>query len=564
MSTIRNLGPEIDAMRLGVNWNTEDLDRPQILIDSTQGDSHPGSNTLYTRTDEIKNGIVYQQGKPLEFFVTDICDGIAQGHEGMNYSLVSREVIAAMVEIHARVNPIDGMVLVSSCDKAIPGHLMVAARLNIPTLHVPGGVMLTGPYGLTGEQIGTFDTLYKKNQITMETFQEKKKHSCPTSGACQYLGTAGTMQSMSEALGMALPHSALVPSYMKVSRDLARNAGYQIVSLAKQKIKARDILTYEAFYNAIAVHAAIGGSTNALLHLPAIAHEAGIEIKPSLFDEINRKIPYLANVRPSGKYSTEYLWFAGGIPAVMKEIKDFLYLDVMTCTGKTLRQNLEEVDTDEYLGYLANYKMTKNDLIRTAGQAEKTGSIAILSGNIAKDGAVVKYAAVSEKMFKHTGPARVFDREVDARDAINTGAIKPGDVVIVRFAGPKGSGMPEMFYTTEAIAAQEELISTTALVTDGRFSGASRGPVIGHVSPEAAQGGEIGLVQEGDLVEIDITARSLNVVGIQGEKKAPGEVKEEFLRRKAAAKPQKETQDMGILRIYKKLATSAMDGGYMG
>lgn len=568
---LRSIGPEIDAMRQGMDWHVSDLDRVQILVESTQGSSHPGSFGLNQLVAEVEKGIMYGQGKPASFTVTDICDGIAQGHEGMNYSLVSREIIAGMVEIHAKANPIDGIVLLSACDKAIPAHLMAAARLNIPAIHVPAGVMISGPDNFTSEQIGTYGMLHCKGEVSDDYFSRLKTHACPTCGACQFMGTAGTMQVMAEALGLALPGSAVIPSVLKVSKDLAREAGRQIIRLVEKGITSRDILTYEAFYNAIVIHAAISGSTNGLLHLPAIAREAGVYIDPELFDQVNRKVPFIVNTRPAGKYPTEYFWYAGGVPGVMLALKDYLYLDVLTCTGKTLGENLAEIESSSWFitnnGYLNKYGLKPEEIIYPVDKPiKKEGAIAILKGNLAPDGAVIKHSAVDPQMHIHVGPAKVFSDELTARQAILSGQIKPNDVVVVRYAGPKGSGMPEMFYTTEAICSNPELIATTALITDGRFSGATRGPAIGHVSPEAVEGGPIALIEDGDLIKIDIPARQLNIIGVKGKLKEDKEIERILAERKQKWLEEnntKITSESGILGIYKKLATSAMWGGYM-
>lgn len=565
---LRKIGPEIDALRQGMDWHISDLDRTQILIESTQGSSHPGSYKLGELVEEVEKGVMYEQGKPAKFTVTDICDGIAQGHEGMNYSLVSREFIAGMVEIHAKANPVDGLVLLSACDKAIPAHLIAAARLNIPTIHVPGGVMLTGPDGLTLEQIGTYAVQNYRGEITDEQFCGLKATSCPSCGACQFMGTAGTMQVMAEALGLALPGTAVAPLALKTIKDFARDAGRKIVELVKQGVTSRQILTYEAFYNAVVVHAAVSGSTNALLHLPAIAQEIGIDLKPELFDEVNRKVPFLVDTRPAGKYATEYFWYAGGVPALMLKLKDFLNLDVLTCTGKTLGENLQIMENSGWItvnnGYLNKFGLKPEQIIYPLNNPlQKNGSIAILKGNLAPEGSVVKHSAIAPEMHVHTGPAKVFGNELSAREAVLSGEIKPGDVVVVRYAGPKGSGMPEMFYTTEALASDPALISTTAIITDGRFSGATRGPAVGHVSPEAAEGGPLALVEDGDLIEINIPERSINIVGSQGEKQEPEKIKEIIAHRWQNWQKPAEKKETGILGIYKKLATSAMAGGYM-
>ncbi|WP_204988410.1 dihydroxy-acid dehydratase [Sporohalobacter salinus] len=565
---LRKVGVEIDPLRLAAGWDREDLSKPQILIDSTYGDSHPGSFHLDRVVDGIAKGVDAIGAKPAKFTVTDICDGIAQGHDGMNYSLVSREMITNMVEIHALAHPYDGIMLTSSCDKAIPAHLMAAARVDIPMIHVPGGTMSPGREGLTLEKIGTYAAQLERGEITEEEFTEYQNEACPNCGSCQFMGTANTMQVIAEALGLALPGSALAPTQDEILIDFAERAGKQISNLIEADIRPSDILTKKAFENAITLHAAVAGSTNALLHIPAIAYEADIEIDPELFDEIHSQTPYLTNIIPSGEHACEALWYAGGVPAVMEEIKDLLHLDQMTVTGKTLRENLKELKDNGFfekcrMELEKNYNIKRKEILKTKEDPiSKQGAVAVLKGNLAPEGAVVKHSAVAEEMHQHIGPARVFDCEEEAKAAIINKDIKPGDVIFIRYEGPKGTGMPEMFYTTEALASDPELVSTTALITDGRYSGATRGPAIGHVSPEAAEGGPIALVEDGDLIEINIPERKLQIIEVQGNKKGQ-EISEVLAnRRKEWSKPALGAQK-GVLAQYSKLATSPMQGGYM-
>ncbi|MBM7556869.1 dihydroxy-acid dehydratase [Halanaerobacter jeridensis] len=566
---LRKVGVEIDPLRMGAGWDREDLSKPQILVDSTYGESHPGSFHLDRVVDEIAHGVENVGARPAQFTVTDICDGIAQGHDGMNYSLVSRETIANMVEIHALGHPYDGVIFSSSCDKAIPAHLMAAARVDMPTIHVPGGTMSPGEDGLTLEQIGTYAAKLERGEITEEEFQEYQREACPNCGSCQFMGTANTMQVVSEALGLALPGSALAPTKDEVLDNLAKRAGEGILNLVEEDIRPSDILTKKSFENAIMLHAAIAGSTNVLLHIPAIAYEAGIEIEAELFDEIHNRTPYLANVIPSGEHACEALWYAGGVPALMEEIKDLLHLDQMTVTGKTIGENLEELRKKGFIEncrskFKENYSVEIRDVLKSReNPISEAGAVAILKGNLAPEGAVVKHSAVAQEMHDHVGPARVFDCEENARDAIMNQDIEPGDVIFIRYEGPKGTGMPEMFYTTEAIASDPELVSTTALITDGRYSGATRGPAIGHVSPEAANGGPIALVKEGDLIKINIPERKLEIVGINGKKKSADEIKEVLETRKEEWKKPDVGAEKGVLSQYAKLATSPMKGGYM-
>jgi dihydroxy-acid dehydratase len=519
-------------------------------------------------TNQVSIGVYEKGGRPGQFHVTDICDGCAQGHDGMNFVLASREVIADMVEIHSSFVSWDGMVLISSCDKSIPAHLKAAARKDIPTIFVPGGSMRPAPDMSTSIKAGDISLREKKKDaITAEEVRNFKLTGCPSVGACQFLGTASTMQCMAEALGLALPGSALIPATMRDITAMARKAGRQIMNLVKAKITTKDILTPEAFYNAIVVHAAIGGSTNVMLHLPAIAHELGIELKPELFDEINHKIPHIGNIYPSGEYPTEAFWFAGGIPMVQWLLKDYLYLDVLTVTGKTLKENLEDIKKDGFFqrieGYLRNYGLKREQLIKPVETTKEMGSIAVLKGNLAPEGAVIKYAAVSENMIYHVGAARVFNSEEECHKAIIEDKINPGEILIIRYEGPRGSGMPEMLMTTEAIVCDSRLNGSTVLLTDGRFSGATRGPCVGHISPEAATGGPIALVEDGDLIELDIKERKLNIVGIKEKICTSEDVEKILAERKANWIPYKIEKRKGVFGRYTKYAVSAMKGAYL-
>ena len=563
----RNLWSQVDALRMGMNWSEEDTKKPHILVDDVFGESHPGSFHLDTLSEQACIGVYEAGGRPAKHHVTDICDGWGQGHDGMNYILASREIIADMVEIHASVIPWDGMILISSCDKAVPAHMKVAARMDMPTIHIPGGSMRPGPDLGTSGLAGPLSARQKKGDCSDAEMRNYKLTGCPSCGACQFMGTASTMQCMSEALGMALPGNALMPATHSDIRRIARLAGRQIMRLAEKGITSSKILTMDAFENAIKVHAAIGGSTNILIHFPAIAHELGLNVNAEMFDEASRQIPYLTNIAPSGRYVTEMLWFAGGIPMVQWQIKDFLNLDVMTVTGNSLGDNLEQLQQEGFFdrchGYLKSYGIPVEEIIRPVTKAGKKGSIAVLKGNIAPEGAVIKYSAVIPSMHQHIGPAAVFDREEDAQTAIIGGKIKPGDIVFIRYEGPKGSGMPEMYMTTDAIVFDEVLNGTVAIVTDGRFSGATRGPCVGHVSPEAVEGGPIALVENGDLVELDIPARQLNIVGVAGEKKTPEEITAIMAERKANWKLPDRKPKKGLLKRYTDSAVSAMAGAYM-
>lgn len=565
---VRKIAPEMDPLRMGMGWKVEDLSKPQIIIESTFGDSHPGSAHLFEFCNEAVEGVKEEGGKAARYFATDICDGMAQGHDGINYSLPSRDMIANMIEIHANATPFDGGVFIASCDKAVPAHLMGIGRINIPAIVVTGGVMEAGPDLLTLEQIGAYSAMYQRGEITEKKLTYYKHHACPSCGACSFMGTASTMQIMAEALGLMLPGSALMPATCKDLKDIAKQAGKQAVKLAKMGLKARDIVTMNSFENAIMVHAAISGSTNSLLHLPAIAHEFGLKIDEQTFDTIHKKASYLLDIRPTGKWPAEYFYYAGGVPAIMEEIKENLHLDAMTVTGKTLGENLEDLKANGFYEkcdeYMSKVGLKRTDVIRPIDNPIGTnGTIAILKGNLAPDGAVVKHSAVPKQMHKAILKARPFDCEEDAIDAIIKKKIKPGDAVIIRYEGPKGSGMPEMFYTTEAISSDEELNASIALLTDGRFSGASKGPAIGHISPEAAEGGPIALVEENDLIEIDIPKRILRIIGIDGKEYSEEEIEKILNERKQNWSPKEERYKSGVIKIFSQHAVSPMKGGYM-
>ncbi len=565
---IREIAAEMDSLKMGAGWKSEDLAKAQIMVQTSWGDSHPGSVHLGKLAEEIKYGVAEKGGKPAQYTITDICDGIAQGHDGMNYSLVSRELIAGAIEAQINAAPFDGAVFSASCDKAIPAHLMAIARKNIPSIFVPGGVMKAGPDNLTLEQIGTYYAKFLRNEISKEKYDYYKANACPGCGACQFMGTAATMQVLSEALGMALPGSALMPADNNGLYEMAKEAGKQILRLVETNLTPNKIMTSGAFKNAIMVHAAISGSTNALLHLPAIAHELGIVLEADLFDEIHREIPYIVNVRPSGSLPAEYFWYAGGTAAVMEQIKAYLDLDVITVTGKTLGDNLEELKTNDYYRmcdrYLKAGGIRREQVIADFDTPiKKHGAVAILKGNLAPEGAVVKHSTVVEKMHQVVCTAKPFNSEEEAYNAVIEKRIKPGDAVFIRYEGPKGSGMPEMFYTTEAIVSDPELASTVALITDGRFSGASKGPAIGHVSPEAFEEGPIALVEVGDLIKIDIPRRTLDIIGVKGERKTPREIEQILNERSKKYIMPEIKKKRGILKIYSKLAVSAFKGAYM-
>ena len=572
---MRKLAPEMDPLRIGTGWKKEDLEKPQIMVESTYGDSHPGSGHLNLLVEEVRKGVAEAGGFGARYFCTDICDGESQGTDGINYSLASREMIANMIEIHANATPFDGGVYLSSCDKGMPGNLIGLARVDIPAVVVPGGTMNAGPEMLTLEQLGMYSAKFERGEIDEEKLDWAKCNACPSCGACSFIGTASTMQIMAEALGLALPGSALMPATSPDLLAYAQEAGSQAVKLAQMEhMRPSDLVTKESFENAILVHAAISGSTNCLLHIPAIAHEFGIEITGDTFDRLHRNARYLLDVRPAGRWPAECFYYAGGVPAIMEEIKDHLHLDVMTVTGKTVGENLAELRENGFYekcsGWLAKFNerygtsITKEDIIRPYDKAIGTdGSIAVLRGNLAPEGAVIKHTACPKEMFHAVLRARPFDSEEECLDAVLKHKVQKGDAVFIRYEGPKGSGMPEMFYTSEAISSDKELGKSIALITDGRFSGASTGPVIGHCSPEAVDGGPIALVEEGDLIEIDVKERKLNIIGIAGERKSMEEIDAILKERRQNWKPREPKYKKGVLRLFSLHAASPMKGAYL-
>ena len=572
---MRKLAPELDPLRIGTGWKKEDLSKPQVMVESTYGDSHPGSGHLNILVEEVRKGVAEAGGFGARYFCTDICDGESQGTDGINYSLASREMIANMIEIHANATPFDAGVYLSSCDKGVPGNLMGLARVDIPSVVVPGGTMNAGPEMLTLEQLGMYSAKYERGEIDESKLDWAKCNACPSCGACSFIGTASTMQIMAEALGLALPGSALMPATSPDLLAYAREAGKRAAWMAgEEDMRPSKIVTMDSFENAIYVHAAISGSTNCMLHLPAIAHEFGIEITGDTFDRIHRGAKYLLDVRPAGRWPAECFYYAGGVPAIMEEIKEHLHLDVMTVTGKTLGENLEELKAngfyekcDKWLQeFNQRYQVnvTREDIIRPYDKAiGADGSIAVLKGNLAPEGAVIKHTACPKEMFKSVLRARPFDSEEECLDAVLKHKVQKGDAVFIRYEGPKGSGMPEMFYTSEAISSDKELGKSIALITDGRFSGASTGPVIGHCSPEAVDGGPIALVEEGDLIEIDVMERKLNIIGVAGERKTPEEIDEILKERRKNWKPREMKYKKGVLRMFSQHATSPMKGAYL-
>ena len=587
---VRTLAPENDPLKMGMGWKVDDLAKPQIMVESTFGDSHPGSAHLDQFVKEAVQAVNDNGGKAARYFATDMCDGIAQGHDGINYSLPHRDAIVNLVEAQANASVYDGGVFIASCDKSVPAMLMSIGRLkDMSAIVVTGGVMeahtLPKEYVvsdpacainelLTLEQIGKFDAWEKTGVIPNSQLDYYKHNACPSCGACSFMGTASTMQIMAEALGLMLPGTALMPATAPELKQAAYDAGKQLMELVRKGITAKDIVTKKSFENAIMVHAAISGSTNATMHLPAIAHEFGFEIDADTFDRMHRGAHYLLNIRPSGDWPAQYFYYAGGVPRVMEEIKSMLHLDVMTVTGKTLGENLEDLKKNGFYEHCdeilqektkgLGIQVTREDIIHSFDNAKGTdGSIAILKGNLAPEGCVIKHTACPKNMFHATLRAKPYDSEEECIAAVLHKEVKPGDAIFIRYEGPRGSGMPEMFYTGEAICADPALASSVALITDGRFSGASRGPVIGHVSPEAAVGGPIALVEENDLIRIDVPNRQLAIVGVNGEEKTPEEMEQILAERRAKWQSKAPKYTKGLLKLYSQHAVSPMKGAYM-
>jgi dihydroxy-acid dehydratase len=563
---LRLVNHQGDALRLGMNWTEDDLGKPQVLVDSAYGMGHPGTFHFRELVEEVSNGVYEAGGKPGVFAVSDICDGVVQATSGMSYSLISRDIMAAMVEIHALGHPHDGMVLVSGNDKSVPAHLVAIARCDLPSIHLPGGTQLNAPDYVTSDQMWAMGAESERGELPRQDLELAQRGACPTCGACQFMGSASTGQVLAEALGLALPGSALTPAPLTKLLRYARATGKQLVTLIEENLTARQILTRDAFENAIILHAAIGGSTNALLHLPVIAREAGVDVGIDDFDRIHRHVPVLANVKTTGRYPVEYFWYAGGVPALMLELREMLHLDCLTVTGKTVGENLDEIEQSpfylaERLGYLKNVKVGRDEIIRPRSDPFGTdGGVAVLYGNLAPGGAMIKAFSVPAEMHVHTGRARVFDFEDEAVHALVGRKITPGDVLVIRYEGPRANGMPEMYYAAAILSADPVLNTTTAIVTDGRYSGAMRGPCVGHVAPEALDGGPIALVEEGDLIEINIPERRLAVVGTGGDRKPPDVIGKTLAGRREIWKPPRPRHETGILSLYSRVARGAAEG----
>lgn len=530
-----------------MGYTKEELDRPLIGVISAYSEVVPGHIHLDKISEAVKAGIRMAGGTPIEVPSIGVCDGIAMGHIGMRYSLPSRELIADSVESMTMAHAFDGLVLVPNCDKIVPGMIMGAARLNIPSVVCSGGPMMAGVVNNQEVSLSkTFEAVgaRKANLISDEQLLEIEENSCPGCGSCSGMYTANSMNCLSEALGIALPGNGTIPAISGHRTQLAKKAGMAIMHLVENNIKTRDIINEKSIRNALACDMALGCSSNSVLHLLAIANEAGVPLDLTMFNEMSEKVPNLCHLAPVGDTHMQDLYAAGGIPAVQNELAkvNLLDLSLLTATGKSVGENIQ------------NIKNKNTNTIKPVDMPySKTGGIAILFGNIAKEGCVVKRSAVAKEMLHHEGPARIFDCEEDAIDAIYQGNIVAGDVVVIRYEGPKGGpGMREMLNPTSALAGMK-LDKTVALITDGRFSGASRGASIGHVCPEAANGGEIGLLQEGDRIEINIPAYTIHAKVTE----------EEFTQRRKTLVPRPANITSGWLKRYAQLVDSAAKGAIM-
>lgn len=524
-----------------------EIGKPLIGVVSSKNDIVPGHMNLDKIVDAVKQGVALAGGVPIVFPAIAVCDGLAMGHVGMKYSLVSRELIADSTESMAMAHPFDGLVMVAACDKNVPGLLMAAARLNIPSIVISGGAMLAGHFEghkVSYSNISEAVSQFRTGKITPIQFEDLENKACPSCGSCSGMFTANSMNCLSEVLGMALPGNGTIPAVYSARLRLAKESGMKIMDLVRDDLKPRDIMTRDAFMNALAIDMALGCSTNSMLHLPAIAHECGIDLDLSVANEISKHTPNLCHLAPAGNHYIEELDEAGGIRAVMAEIAKlgFLKTDLMTVTGKTVAENIKGA------------KILNTEIIHTIDNPiSKEGGIAVLKGNLAPEGSVVKRSAVAPEMMHHKGKARVFDCEEDALNAIYGGKINAGEVVVIRYEGPKGGpGMREMLNPTSAIMGSG-LGNCVALITDGRFSGATRGAAIGHVSPEAAVGGPIALIKEGDMIEIDIPANTISVDVSD----------EEMAKRRAEWKPRTPRVNTGYLARYAKLVSSGCKGAVL-
>ena len=548
-----------DVIKVGVNaapqrsllnalgLTEEEMKKPLIGIVSSKNDIVPGHMNIDKIVDAVKQGVALAGGVPIVFPAIAVCDGIAMGHEGMKYSLVTRELIADSTEAMAKAHAFDALVMVPNCDKNVPGLLMAAARINVPTVFVSGGPLLAGHVkGKKTSLSSMFEAVgaYTANKISAEELCEFENKACPSCGSCSGMYTANSMNCLTEAIGMGLQGNGTIPAVYSERIKLAKHAGMKVMELLEKNIRPLDIMTEKAFMNALTVDMALGCSTNTMLHLPAIAKEAGVKLNLDIANEISAKTPNLCHLAPAGHTYMEDLNEAGGVYAVMNELTklNLLNTDLITATGKTVAENIEGCEIKD------------TDIIRPiTNPYSTTGGIAVLKGNLAPDGCVVKRSAVAPEMLQHKGSARVFDCEEDAIEAIHAGNIKPGDVVVIRYEGPKGGpGMREMLNPTSAIMGSG-LGHCVALITDGRFSGATRGAAIGHISPEAAVGGPIALVEEGDTIEIDINANTINLLISD----------EEFAKRKAEWKPRQPKITTGYLARYAKLVTSGAQGAVL-
>jgi dihydroxy-acid dehydratase len=559
------LGAEVAALRFGCGFTRADFDKPLVVVEAAAGESHPGSYHLGAVAAAAREELFAAGIRPLDYRCTDICDGVAQGTPAMALSLASRDVLALAAELHATCAHADGVLFVSSCDKAIPGHLMAAARLELPAAFVPGGVMPPSDDCRTLDYVATLAQEAARGPVPEGEVRHFNEVAAPGVGCCAFMGTAATMQIMLEALGVAPPASALIPAADFALSRSARQAASLLAQALERGLRFADVVDERALHNALAVHAAVGGSTNALLHLAALAAELGLPFDLADYNRIQGAVPFITNVRPSGEHPSAFLWFAGGAAAVMNEIRDYLRLDAATITGSTLGKNLNDLAKTAFFERnprrLSCWGLSREDVIRPAAKPlSRRGAVKVLFGNIAPAGAVVKVAAAAAAKFK--GRARIFFDEGEARAAVNEGRVRRGTVMVLPFQGARAAGMPELFYLTEALASHPRLGDKVALVTDGRFSGGTRGLCVGHVSPEAAAGGPLAAVRDGDTIEIDADGAKLNVVATAGGARGR-DVKGALERRLEAMPPFEAGRRPGLFGLYTSLAGPPERGARM-
>lgn len=562
----RRLSPEADPLRLGHGWDEADLARPWVMVESAGGESHPGSSHLGWLEGHVREGLIAAGFSPLSYHATDVCDGITQGSEAMSLSLAGRELLTLMVEYHLLSSHADALVCLSSCDKSIPAHLLALTRSGRPGALLPGGVMPPGTENYTLERVGTLRSEISQGHATPSDLQSFCSEACPTAGACSFLGTASTMQAMAEALGIAPTSSAWVPAQGNHQARLGRRVASMLASQAEHGLLSDSFFTAASLRNAAILLSAISGSTNALLHLAALARLLALPITGKELVEWGSQVPMILNVRPAGKHTTAHAWAAGGVPRLLWELRELLDLSTPTLDGTLLGTMLNQLHTEGWLahqgGKLAVFGLAVDEVIHPLSDPfAEAPNLVWMTGNLAPEGAVAKPNAAAPEARRIVGRARCYHRSDPCLQDILAGKVEPGSVLIIAGEGPQAVGMPEQYYVTEALAAHPELSKQVALVTDGRFSGGSRGPMVGHVTPEAAAGGPIGLVRDGDLIEVDTTQARLNLIGSTDTELSTGQA-EELLKERSQQTPylHENTSSMRLLNLFRQHCVDAPHG----